>query len=62
MVPTVKYAGGKVLIWGCMSAEGVGELYFIDGIINFVDLLQKPEIEDATLSPHHGWSGTFSTL
>ncbi len=34
MVPTVKHGGGSVLLWGCMSAAGVGELHFIDGIMN----------------------------
>ncbi len=34
MVPTVKYGGGSVLMWGYMSAAGVGELHFIDGIMN----------------------------
>ncbi len=34
MVPTVKHGGGSVLMWGCMSAAGVGELHFIDGIMN----------------------------
>lgn len=34
MVPTVKHGGGSVLVWGCMSAAGVGELHFIDGIMN----------------------------
>ncbi len=34
MVPTVKHGGGGVLMWGCMSAAGVGELHFIDGIMN----------------------------
>ncbi len=31
---TVKHGGGSVLMWGCMSAAGVGELHFIDGIMN----------------------------
>ncbi len=34
MVPTVKHGGGSVLMWGCMSAASVGELHFIDGIMN----------------------------
>ncbi len=34
MVPPVKHGGGSVLMWGCMSAAGVGELLFIDGIMN----------------------------
>ncbi len=34
MVPTVKHGGGSVLMWSCMSAAGVGELHFIDGIMN----------------------------
>ncbi len=33
-VPTVNHGGGSVLMWGCMSAAGVGELHFIDGIMN----------------------------
>uniref|UniRef100_A0A3Q2WGA4 Transposase Tc1-like domain-containing protein n=1 Tax=Haplochromis burtoni TaxID=8153 RepID=A0A3Q2WGA4_HAPBU len=32
MVPTVKHGSGSVLMWGCMSAAGVGELHFIDGM------------------------------
>jgi len=32
--PTVKHGGGSVLVWGCMSARGVGKLVFIDGIMN----------------------------
>ncbi len=29
-----EHGGGSVLMWGCMSAAGVGELHFIDGIMN----------------------------
>ncbi|VVC33255.1 Hypothetical protein CINCED_3A007839 [Cinara cedri] len=31
---TVKYGGGSVMVWGCMSAQGVGNLHIIDGIMN----------------------------
>ncbi|GBN32391.1 Transposable element Tc1 transposase [Araneus ventricosus] len=33
-VGRVKYGGGDVLVWGCMSASGLGNLVFIDGIMN----------------------------
>lgn len=41
--PTVKHGGGNVMVWGCMSASGVGELAIIDGIMNaerYVDVLR----------------------
>ncbi|GBN52640.1 Transposable element Tc1 transposase [Araneus ventricosus] len=34
LVGTVKYGGGGVLVWRCMSASGLGNLVFIDGIMN----------------------------
>lgn len=34
VVPTVKHGGGSLMLWGCMSSLGVGELHFIDGIMN----------------------------
>ncbi|GBM71043.1 Transposable element Tc1 transposase [Araneus ventricosus] len=34
LVGTVKYDGGGVLVWGCISASGLGNLVFIDSIMN----------------------------
>ncbi len=34
VLPTVKHGGGSVMVWGCMSASGTGELQFIEGTIN----------------------------
>lgn len=44
MVPTVKCSERSVLVWGSMSSQSVGLMYFIDGIINVViycDIMQK---------------------
>ena len=34
VLPTVKHGGGSVMVWGCMSATGTGELQFIEGTMN----------------------------
>ncbi|GBM91286.1 Transposable element Tc1 transposase [Araneus ventricosus] len=34
LVGTVKYVSGGVLVWGCMSASGLGNLVFIHDIMN----------------------------
>ncbi len=34
VLPTVKHGGGNVMVWGCMSASGTGELQFIEGTMN----------------------------
>lgn len=43
LTATVKHGGGSVLVWGCMAANGVGNLYFIDGIMTartYIDILR----------------------
>ncbi len=45
--PTVKQAGGSVIVWGCMSAAGTGELLFIEGTMNanmYCDILKQSMI------------------
>ncbi len=34
VLPTVKHGGGSVMVWGCMSAAGTGELQFIEGTMS----------------------------
>ena len=44
VMPTVKHGGGNVMAKGCMSAAGVGELYFIEENMNsnmYCEILQQ---------------------
>ncbi len=44
VLPTVKHGGGSVMVWGCMSAAGTGELQFIAGTMNanmYCDILKQ---------------------
>jgi len=44
MKKTVKHEGGNVMVWGCITREGMGRLYCIEGIMNssrYVDILQQ---------------------
>ncbi len=46
-VSTVKHGGGSVMVWGCMSAAGTGELQFIEGTMNantYCDILKQSMI------------------
>ncbi len=43
-LPTVKHGGGSIMVWGCMSAAGTGELRFIEGNIDsnmYCDILKQ---------------------
>ncbi|KAF7697638.1 Transposable element Tc1 transposase [Cucumispora dikerogammari] len=33
-IPTVKHGGKSIIIWGCMSSNGVGKLVFIESIMD----------------------------
>jgi len=63
LIPTVKHGGGSVLVWGCMSATGVGKLHIINGIMDhkmYIEILkenlhvstQKLEISDNYIFQH----------
>ena len=39
LLPTVKHGGDGVMIWGCMASNGIGNLEFIESILNKYDYL-----------------------
>lgn len=42
--PTVKHGGGSIMIWGCMTAQGVGEIHLCDGRMNgvrYINMLEE---------------------
>lgn len=44
IAPTVKHGGGSVLVWGCFSLAGMGDLIKIDGIMrkeNYREILEN---------------------
>jgi hypothetical protein len=44
LIPTVKYGGGSIMVWGCYAASGPGQLAIIDGKIHsqvYQDFLQE---------------------
>ncbi len=47
VLPTVKHGGGSVMVWGCMSAAGTGELQSIKGTMTanmYCDILKQSMI------------------
>lgn len=48
--PTVKHGGGSVMVWACMSAAGVGNLVFIEGIMDktmYLNILKDNLVQSA---------------
>ncbi|CAG9565363.1 unnamed protein product [Danaus chrysippus] len=48
VVPTVKHGGGSIMIWGCMAADGVGEMVLCEGRMNSVKYTEVLETALAT--------------
>ncbi len=43
-MPTVKHGGGSIMVWGCMTTAGTGELQFIEGNMDsnmYCDILKQ---------------------
>ncbi|GJQ80163.1 hypothetical protein Trydic_g23741 [Trypoxylus dichotomus] len=44
ITPTVKHGRGSFMIWGCMSANGIGEMFVCDGRMNserYIPMLEE---------------------
>ncbi len=47
VLPTVRHGGGSVMVWGCTSAAGTGELQLIEGTMYanmYCDILKQSVI------------------
>ncbi len=71
-LPTVKHGGGSIMVWGCMSAAGTGELWFIEGNMDsnmYCDILKQkmmPSLQklfsNITTTPKHTAKMTTALL
>ncbi|GBO06988.1 hypothetical protein AVEN_255366-1 [Araneus ventricosus] len=59
LTPSVKHGGGSQMVWGCMSAVGVGNLHFIDEMMDkymYLGILKqnlKQSAEKMGILPHY---------
>ncbi|GBM76663.1 hypothetical protein AVEN_206543-1 [Araneus ventricosus] len=59
LTPSVKHGGGSQMVLGCMSAVGVGNLHFIEGMMDkymYLDILKqnlKQSAEKMGILPHY---------
>ena len=54
-IPTIKFGGGFIMIWGCFSSKGTGELQVIHDRINgsmYREILEKNLQKSATSLGH----------
>ncbi len=55
-IPTVKHGGGNIMLWGCFSAKGTGQLHRIKGTMDGAMYHQGQGIEPArALKMGRGW-------
>lgn len=55
--PTVKFGGGNVMMWGCLTFAGVGQIAFIEGRMDaqqYIDILDRslvPTLDACSILP-----------
>lgn len=50
---TIKYGGGNIMVWGCVSGQGIGPIHHINGIM---DRFQYKNILRDVMLPHAEWN------
>ena len=53
-VPTVKFGGGSIMIWGCFSVKGMGKISVIDGKMNAENY--KQILQENLMSSVESWA------
>ncbi len=56
-IPTVKHGGGNIMLWGCFSAKGTGQLHRIKGMMNGAMYRQGQAIEASQGIENVSWMG-----
>ncbi|KAF2363771.1 Reverse transcriptase domain [Trinorchestia longiramus] len=58
-IPTVKFGGGSIMVWGCFSSSGVSKLHIIEGTMNgrkYREILEEQLLPSARLLKFkRGW-------
>ncbi len=53
--PTVKHGGGNIMLWGCFSAKGTGQLHRIKGMMDGAMYRQGQRIENGSWVGFPAW-------
>ena len=63
LLPTVKFGGGSIMLWGCVASAGTGNLVKVEGCMDstqYQQILENNVQESVTkLKLRRGWN--FST-
>ncbi len=56
-IPTIKHGGGNIMLWGCFSAKGTGQLHRIKGTMDGAMYRQGQSIEANQGIENESWMG-----